>query len=133
MHRLPSHSTLRAFRFATVLLFLLAAALVAFLALGVTSLLTADRTLVGIFLWVGLALPVLGLAYLAIGARARCPLCMNPALVPRRCQKHRNARPFFGSHRFRVAVSVLFNGEFICPYCGEVTGMETRPRRRPRR
>jgi hypothetical protein len=60
--------------------------------------------------------------------RLRCPLCMVPPLQNRRCAKHNNVPTTLGSHRLRVALSILFIGSFRCPYCGEPTAMEVRQR-----
>jgi hypothetical protein len=131
MHRLISNSSLRCFRFGTFTLLLFAVSLVAFVLLGAAGLLLGDQWIMQASMWLVPAVPVLGIGYLLFGLRARCPLCMNPPLVPRRCQKHRNARTLCGSHRFRVALAVLFTGKFTCPYCGEATRMEVRERRWP--
>lgn len=132
MHRLPSSTSLRNFRLATLLIFMLGAGLLGFLGLGAAAVLLGDHQLVRVFLWVAGSLPVIALVYLVIGLRARCPLCMNPPLAPRRCQKHRRARTILGSHRLRVALAIFFRGRFTCPYCGEVTSMEVRQSRRRR-
>ena len=65
-----------------------------------------------------------------LARRALCPLCMTPVLANKLCAKHRNARKLLGSHRLRVAVSVLTKGTFTCPYCYEASEMEVRHRRR---
>lgn len=63
-----------------------------------------------------------------LSSRARCPLCMVPPLHPKSCQKHRRAKRLFGSHRLRVATTVLFRDFFQCPYCGEATKIAARVR-----
>ncbi len=84
-------------------------------------------------------LTVIGLGYLAVAlimlvvqwivaSGASCPLCRTPVLAPKLCTKHRHARSLFGSHRLRVATSILFTNHFRCPYCNEPTGMEVRGR-----
>jgi hypothetical protein len=56
---------------------------------------------------------------------------MTPVLGNKDCTKHRSAKTLLGSHRLRVAVSLLCTGRFRCPYCGEPTLLEVRyPRRR---
>jgi hypothetical protein len=132
MHRLHSRSALRAFRIGTLLLALLSASLLAAVVLAVLCLTGFAPRLLPWFLLAVAATPVIGALYLGIGFRARCPLCMNPPLVPRRCQKHRNARRLLGSHRLRVAASIVLSGTFTCPYCGERTRLALRDRRRPR-
>jgi hypothetical protein len=129
MHRLQTSSALRRFRAGTVLLLAFVTALAAFFGLGVAVVLVGGDPVVRAFVWLAATLPLLGTFYLLVGSRARCPLCMNPPLVPRRCQKHRKARTFLGSYRLRVALAVFFTGRFTCPYCGEATRMEVRARR----
>lgn len=76
----------------------------------------------------GLGMVCLLMAWV-VSARLRCPLCTMPVFQNRRCSKHRNAKPLFGSYRLKVAMTVLFQGRFRCPYCGEPTGMVARDRR----
>jgi len=135
MHRLPTKSSLRNLRLGTFFLLLFGLAFLAFAGLGAAAVWTRDPAVVRVFLWAAGSLPVLGIAYLLFGSRAKCPLCMNPPLTPRRCQKHRNAKRFLGSYRLRVAMSVFFSDTFVCPHCGEPTLLEVRDRnqRRQRR
>lgn len=84
-------------------------------------------------------LTMIGLGYLAVvliavvtqwvvASGAFCPLCRTPVLAPKLCTKHRRAQSLLGSHRLRVATSILFANQFRCPYCNEPTGMEVRSR-----
>lgn len=132
MRRLHSRSALISFRLGTLLLGLFGLAVLAAIALGVTGLMTGQGDLLRWFLIAVLIAPATGLLYLNFGIRARCPLCMNPPLVPRGCQKHRNAVRLFGSHRLRVATHIFTRGRFICPHCGEATALEVRDRHLPR-
>lgn len=81
--------------------------------------------------WAAVAV-VSGLAFILagffVGGRARCPLCMMPPLRNQSCSKHRNAGKVLGSFKLSVALSVLFQNRFRCPYCGEPTAMEVRAR-----
>ena len=128
MHRLPTRASLRNLRLGTVFLLLLGLAILVFIGMGVAAIITRNPTVVRVFLWVGVALPVIGILYLFFGSKVKCPLCMNPPLRPRHCQKHRNAKRLFGSYRLRVAFSVFFNDNFVCPHCGEPTMLEVRER-----
>ncbi len=56
----------------------------------------------------------------------RCPLCMASPLRNRRCSKHRGCKRIFGSHRLKVAQTILLSNHFVCPYCGEKTVMKAR-------
>lgn len=132
MHRLHSRSTLNSFRLGTVLLGLFGLVVIAAVALGAAGLLTGRSELLQGFLVAVITAPIVGFFYLTYGHRARCPLCMNPPLVPRGCQKHRNAMRLFGSHRLMVAKSIFTRGKFVCPHCGEATAVELRDRHRPR-
>ncbi len=77
---------------------------------------------VGMLLSVGLVV----LLQWSVSNRANCPLCLTPVLANKDCVKHRNAKTLLGSHRLRVAVSLLFTRRFRCPYCGEPTLLEPR-------
>lgn len=130
MHYLHSTKSLLAFRLGTLGLFVLALDFLAVLVMGPVALILSDPQLLRLTLYCLAALPVTGFVYLFFGSRARCPLCMNPALVLRACQKHRNASTLAGSYRLRVASSAFFAGRFVCPYCGERTRLVVRDRHR---
>ena len=69
-----------------------------------------------------------------LASRANCPLCMMPVMMNKRCAKHGRARTVLGSHRLRVALSILARNTFSCPYCMESTAVRVRDRRElPRR
>lgn len=74
---------------------------------------------------VGICFVLMAFVFILSG-RLRCPLCMVPPLMNKRCAKHRNAKRFLGSHRLEVALSILKNDNFNCPYCGEPTAMVAR-------
>jgi hypothetical protein len=57
---------------------------------------------------------------------ARCPRCLTGSFSRRGCSRHGSSRSLLGSHRLRVAVSVLFRNHFRCPWCGELTAMKAR-------
>ena len=65
-----------------------------------------------------------------IATRTGCPLCMTPVLAKKQCVTHRNARPFLGSSRLKVALTILFKRTFRCPYCGELTAIKASHRNR---
>ena len=79
-----------------------------------------------------LAVGLLGVGFLLSvvhwlqSATARCPLCLATPMVHRSCSKHRRAQRLFGSYRLRVALGVLSSRRFRCPYCGEITLVQTR-------
>lgn len=130
MHRFRSKSVIVRFKFAAFLLclkYIFPSVAVAFL---LASILTNDDGQTHIAISLG-GLTLLCMAIQCILARrALCPLCMTPVLANKLCSKHRNAKKLFGSHRLRVAVSVLSKGSFTCPYCHEASEMKVRHRRR---
>ncbi|QTN34126.1 hypothetical protein HZ994_17980 [Akkermansiaceae bacterium] len=128
MHRLSSQDTLRRFRIASVLVLLtfLMIPVATGLLIGALALKRHDwLPYVGIAVGVSVLFSLLSFI---MSARLRCPLCMVPPLVNRRCSKHRTAETMFGSHKFKVAHSIIFADSFRCPYCGEPTAMEVRRR-----
>jgi hypothetical protein len=130
MHRLPTRSAVTRFRLAAVLLVFAWLLIPAGLGTLVYALLIHDQEIALIAAILGGSGLVLGISQLVVAAKARCPLCMTPSLVNKRCSKHRHSRRLFGSHRLRAAVSVLALGHFRCPYCNEPTVMEPRNPRR---
>ncbi len=73
----------------------------------------------------------LGILNYIVSIRAKCPLCMSPPLLTRRCIKHNNAKKLFGSYKLRTACAIAFTGKFRCQYCGELTVMKARQKRKP--
>ena len=129
MHRLPSSYTLRRFRIASTLVIMLFLMIPVIIGLLVSGIYLGENRW---FLWAGISTGVALVCLLvnfSLGSRLRCPLCMVPPLVNRRCSKHREAARLFGSHRLKVAQSIMFKDSFRCPYCGEPTAMEVRPGR----
>ena len=128
MHRMPSSKAIRRLRLAALLL--CAKCVLTPVAAGVIlwGLIMTDSKLV----LAGLVLVVLvGMVVFLqwiVGARTNCPLCITPVMASKGCTRHRNARPFLGSYRLRVALQVLFTGGFRCPYCGERTVLAVRER-----
>ena len=127
MHHPRSTTAIRRFRLAACLLVgNCLFALVAAYLLG-HSLLTQN------FQWTVLGAALVGILLLMVLAQwiaasgTRCPLCCTPVLAPMRCARHRRARTILGSHRLRVALTILFKNHFRCPFCNEVTGLEVRP------
>ena len=121
MHH-PRHAhTIRSLRITAFLLCLKRLVIAGAVVVFIVSFATDDRQL-------GIA--GLGLAGLSVllallqwisASGARCSLCMMPVLSRKGCSKHRHAKPLLGSHRLRVALSILLKGSFRCPYCNEPT------------
>jgi DNA-directed RNA polymerase subunit RPC12/RpoP len=130
MHRLPTTSVLWRFRIASWLILIKIIGLVpAFGVLGY-GVLTRDARWIsygGVIFGVLLLLLIFNML---LTSKLRCPLCMVPPLQNRGCSKHRNVQRIFGSHRLKVAISILSRGYFSCPYCGEKTAMEARVKNR---
>jgi hypothetical protein len=129
MHRLPSSSAIRRIRLAALLLganYLITSAAAAVLAYSFV-IDNHKLTCIGISMFMIAGFGVLLQWFIA--ARATCPLCLAPVLGNKECAKHRHARTFLGSHRLRVALAVLCLNRFHCPFCGEPTALEIRPRK----
>ena len=127
MHH-PRHAhTIRSLWIAAFMLCLkrlvIAGVVVAFL----TSFVTDDRrmSLVGLGL-IGLTVLLTVLQWI-FASGARCSLCMMPVLSRKGCSKHRHAKRLLGSHRLRVALSILLKGSFRCPFCNEPTILRLKP------
>ncbi|MEO5915997.1 MAG: hypothetical protein ABIS50_17310 [Luteolibacter sp.] len=128
MHRFHSKSVIRRLRFAAFLLCLRYVLPVATVILLAISLLKNDHHMINVALSMGAVTIFSIIVQCIVATRALCPLCMTPVLASKGCSKHRNAKTLLGSHRFRVAVAVLFKGSFTCPYCHESSVLEVRPR-----
>ena len=130
MHKFPSNHSIRRLRLAALLLG--AKFLLATVAAGVLiySLIIGDQQLVLIGLGILILAGVTVIFQWLVSNRTSCPLCLTPVLASKDCAKHRNAKPLLGSHRLRVACSVLFLNRFRCPFCGEPTVLQVREGRR---
>ncbi len=130
MHRLPSKSILWRYRFAACLLVFMIVALipaVGFLGYGIWKR-DVPWIVYSAYIFGGILL--LLLFNMLVTSRLRCPLCLVSPLQNRGCSKHRNVQRILGSHRLKVAKSILVEGRFFCPYCGEKTAMEVRSKSR---
>ncbi|GAA5130258.1 hypothetical protein JIN84_04455 [Luteolibacter yonseiensis] len=128
MHRLPSQHAVTRFKVASWLIVLLFLLLLATSGLLVHSLVTADRELASLALGLMGGTVAVGITQWAVAIRARCPLCHAKSIARNGCSKHRNARALLGSYRLRVALSIIFQNKFRCPYCGESTAAKARGR-----
>jgi hypothetical protein len=86
--------------------------------------------------WIGVGVGVLGglltILQWIIATKARCPLCAAQVLANQGCSRHRRAKKLFGSHRTRVAMSIVFRNRFSCPNCNEPTQLQLRDSVNPR-
>jgi hypothetical protein len=130
MHRLSSKSSVFRFRASAVLV--CAHWILVFATSGILiySVSMADRDLTLLAIGLGGLTFVLVVIQWMFSAKTRCPLCLTPVLSAKKCAKHRKASTLLGSHRLRVALQILFRGNFVCPYCYERTAV--RPRVRPK-
>lgn len=129
MHRFSSQSAIVRLKLASLLLCLKYFLALATVGILVYSLVESDPRLTWIALGCGVFTVVVVIVQWLLAAKTRCPLCLTPVLATKGCSKHRNAQTFLGSHRLRVALSVLFKGRFYCPYCHEPSALEVRQRR----
>ncbi len=128
MHRLHSQSSLFRFRLVAYLLFLGPAVMTAGLVMLLYTIFVShqDKLLYAALLMAaGFTLIIV---QWVTSIRARCPLCLTPALAKKACSKNRNAKTLLGSYRMRAAASIIFRNRFRCPYCNEPTVLEVRPR-----
>ena len=132
MHRLPNQQVVSRYRFVASLLLCNRLLIPGSAALLVYSLLITDVALTHCALGL-VAFTVLSTIFQwIIATRLRCPLCLGSPLAHNGCIKSRHARRLFGSHRLRVAHTIVMRGHFRCPDCGEFTAVEVRRRRRRR-
>jgi len=135
MHQLPSRYAVTRFKLAAWALFFTFLLLPAASGVLVYSIIEDDRDLMRLALVLFAGTVLLGFFQWCISFRAHCPLCHAKSISCNGCARHRNARPLCGSHRLRVACTVIFREYFRCPYCGESTAVRARksalpPRRR---
>jgi len=130
MHRVPAKSTIRRFRFTSVLLMLKLLILIVSVPLLLVGWIFHDLTKIHYGVAMLLSLPIVAFTQWITSTRARCPLCMTAVLADKSCAVHSNARTILWSYRLRVACTILFKNQFRCPYCGEPTVMQVRERRR---
>ncbi len=129
MHRFSSQSAIMRVKLASLLLclkYLLTPLTGGILIYSITK---GNEQLTWIAIGLGVLTMLLVLVQWVLAAKTRCPLCLTPVLATKGCSKHRNAKTLFGSHRLRVALSVLFKGRFYCPYCHEPSVLQLRQRR----
>lgn len=126
MHRLPTKSALWRYRLASCLLFFLIIGLFPAVGVLVYGVITRDIPCITISGYIFGGLILLLLFNFILTSKLRCPLCLVSPLQNRGCSKHRDVQRIFGSHRLKVAKSILVEGHFSCPYCGEMTAMEIR-------
>ena len=128
MHRLPSKTVLRRFRIASAVVILMWISVPIAIGLLIYGILSGEHIWL-VYAAISVGVGLFGAVFnLILSGPVRCPLCMVPPLLNRSCSKHRTALKLFGSHKLRVANSILFKGNFRCPYCGEPTAMEVRER-----
>ncbi len=129
MHRFSSKSAIVRLKLVSLLLCLKYVLALATGGILLYSLAKGDDWLTWIAIGSGVITLLVVLIQWALAAKTRCPLCLTPVLAAKGCSKHRNAQTFLGSHRLRVALSVLFRGRFYCPYCSEPSVLEVRQKR----
>jgi hypothetical protein len=126
MHRLHSKAAIHRLRIAALLVCF--KCVMAPLAAGLLcyALVIHDQKLTLVAVGLMLLTVIFAISQWVVAARTSCPLCMTPVLAKKGCTKHRHARTVLGSHRLRVALTILFKNSFRCPYCNEPTLLEVR-------
>lgn len=130
MHRLHSSSILWRFRITSCVMIIMVFGPVAAFGMLGYGILIHDIQWIAISACCFGGLLLLLILNALVISRLRCPLCMVPPLQNRGCAKHHTVQRILGSHRLKVATSILFAGYFSCPYCGEKTAMEARSKNR---
>ena len=133
MHNLPSQELVTRFRCAALLLLFNQLLIPVALALLVYSLVISEPNLTHLALALIVFSVLIMIVQAIIASRARCPLCIGLPLRNNACVKHRDARSVCGSYCLGVALTVVFRGDFRCPYCGELTAVRVRQRRHRQR
>ncbi|MEI6654816.1 MAG: hypothetical protein WCP45_08615 [Verrucomicrobiota bacterium] len=128
MHSLPNQESVTRFRWVASLLLFNRLLIFVALVLLFYSLAITDRELTHRSLALVAVSVLVTLIQMIAASRARCPLCIGLPFRRNACVKHRDARRALGSYRLRVALAVIFRGQFRCPYCGEATAIRTRQR-----
>ena len=126
MHRFQNNSTLVRLRLAALLLGLKYLFIPLSIGLLGFAFYNDNQELIMIAVGVSAMTILMMILQWILAARPRCPLCLTPVLASKTCSKHRRARRLLGSHRLRVALAILFRGQFLCAYCNEPTAMEVR-------
>ncbi|MCF7732188.1 MAG: hypothetical protein K9N23_10895 [Akkermansiaceae bacterium] len=133
MHRLPNNGSLLRFRFAAVLILLKWPLIPGSLGFLLYALVLERAGLIYSALGVSALTVLMFIIQWLVATKCRCPLCVGLPLCNTGAMRNRNARRLFGSYRLRVAQSIVMQGHFRCPYCGESTAMEVRERGTRRR
>lgn len=129
-HYLYNKKIVTRFRLAALLLLLNRLLIPASLGLLVYSLLLEARDLAHLSLGLVALSVFIAISQSITASRVRCPLCIGFPLSISSCVKNASARKFLGSYRLRVACTVIFKGNFRCPYCGESTLIDVRKHHR---
>jgi hypothetical protein len=127
MHH-PRHSfVIRSLRIAAFLFCLKRVLIALAIPVLIVSLFKADsRATLASLATLGGIIP-LSLAQWMFASAGKCPICMMPVLSLSGCAIHSRTRRVLGSHRLRVALSILLKGSFHCPYCHEPTMLRLKP------
>ena len=126
MHRFRTVKEATGFLISSICLCLSFVLLLAGIGSFIGAFVTGDARWQMVGLWfAGFAL-ICWLAYRVVAGGYNCPLCMNPLLLRKICNRNHRAKTFFKSYRMRIAIAAIFKGEIRCSYCGEVTRCEGR-------
>jgi len=128
MHHLHSKRAVFRFRLAALLLCVKCLLVPASIGGLAYSIVVSDHQLTIISLGIVVLAGLVILLGWMMAERTNCPLCIAPILAKRECAKHRQTRKLFGSHRLRIAASILLLNSFRCPYCNEPTAVMVRRR-----
>jgi hypothetical protein len=126
MHHPRSIATVIRLRLSAFLLLAISLLAIVAAALLTHSIVVHDTSLITVGASIAGSCMLLLIIQWAVASSVGCPLCRTAVLAPKSCMKHRRARTLLGSHRLRVAMSILLKNRFRCPYCNEYTALKIR-------
>jgi len=128
MHHLHSQRSVSRFRLVAMLLLCNRLLIAVAPVLLIYSLTAGDSDLTNLALGLVAAILLVTIVQWVGAARLRCPLCHGSPLAHSFCVKNRHARRLLGSYRLRVALSIMKEASFRCPFWGECTAIQARRR-----
>ncbi len=128
MHRVRSNRQIFCLRLSAICFIIMYAAIAASISVVAFGLWHADTQIVEMSLYIVVGVLVTAIIYRISAGSASCPLCRSQPMLSKRCQRNRKASQLLGSYRAIVALCILFTNKFRCPYCGEPSRCQVKPR-----
>lgn len=128
MHRVRSNRQIFCLRLSAICFILMNATIIASISVVAFALWHADREIMEWALYLVIGVVATSLVYRISAGSASCPLCRSQPMLSKHCQRNRKAHRLFGSYRAIVSLCILFTNTFRCPYCGEPSRCQVKPR-----